>query len=133
MWSVPPTHRENVRMTRTTRILVIESEIRARHALRNILVSAGYEVEIADDDAAAAELHSSQPADLVIAAGPGARVFAGARMLAVPGGGAGGEAAERLRALGAQHFLPKPFRRDDLLAAVQVTLGMAPGGTAPRL
>lgn len=114
-----------------TRILVIESETRARHALRAILESAGYEVELAVTASEASRLHARQPAELVITAVVDAQArmnFVGARVLAVPGGclGRESEVADRVLAIGAQHFLPKPFRRDDLLAAVRVTLNMAP-------
>jgi DNA-binding response OmpR family regulator len=111
------------------RILVIESELRARHALKFILEGAGYEVDLAADGVEAERRHSSSPADLVIADYLESTVrLPGAPMLAVPGGCLDREAegAERARALGAQHFLPKPFRRDDLLAAVRITLEMPP-------
>lgn len=118
-----------------TRILVIESEVRTRHALKSILEGAGYEVDLAADGSEAERRHSDQPADLVIADMLD-RPFrlAGAPMLAVPGGclGREGEGAERARAIGAHNFLPKPFRRDDLLAAVRVTLSMNPPAP-PRL
>lgn len=112
-----------------TRILVIETEVRARHVLRSILEEAGYEVHTADELSAAVEAHSSQPVDLVVTGdmdGLAHMRFAGSRVLVVPGGVAGRErdVAERVRAIGAQHFLPKPFRRDDLLAAVRTTLTM---------
>lgn len=98
------------------RILVIEPELRARHALRSILAEAGYDVVVADGSDAVA-IHSSRPADLVIADGadaPPPASFAGARLLAVPGG--------RRPARWVENALPKPFRRDDLLAAVRATL-----------
>lgn len=114
-----------------SRILVVESEVRARHALRSILESAGYEVETAADAPTAGRMHADNPADLVIADIIDSRArlsFAGARVLVVPGGSAGREreVAERVQAIGAHHILPKPFGRDDLLAAVRVTLNMAP-------
>lgn len=112
-----------------TRILVIESEVRARHALRTILQGAGYEVDIAADLPAGRQIHALHPVDLVVTGemdGLARMSFTGARMLVVPGGVAGREhdVAERVRAIGAQHVLPKPFRRDDLLAAVRATLTM---------
>ena len=109
-----------------TRILVIESEGRARQALRNILEDAGYEVELAEDGTLAASLHSDRPADLVIAdvddVAPAVQAFANTRMLTMP---TAVGCPEKLRAVAAQNILPKPFRRDDLLAAVRVTLDMA--------
>lgn len=112
-----------------TRILVIEAETRARHALRTILEGAGYEVDTVADIAAGGQTHASHPVDLVVTGemdGLARMGFTGARVLAVPGGVAGREhdVAERVRAIGAQHVLPKPFRRDDLLAAVRTTLSM---------
>lgn len=109
-----------------TRILVIESEVRARHVLRSILEGAGYEVDTAPD---VPTTPSTQPVDLVVTGEMDGRVrmnFTGARVLAVPGGVSGREhdVAERVRAIGASHVLPKPFRRDDLLAAVRATLTM---------
>jgi DNA-binding response OmpR family regulator len=112
-----------------TRILVIEPELRPRHSLRSILESAGYEVDTAADTPAGSQIHAASPVDLVVTGQMDTMAhvtFAGARVLAVPGGVSGREhdVAERVRALGAQHILPKPFRRDDLLAAVQATLTM---------
>ncbi|MGE5502785.1 MAG: response regulator [Actinomycetota bacterium] len=110
------------------RILIIEPEMRARHALRSMLEGAGYEVETAVDGSEGIETHRHKPADLVIAdlddAMDKANAFLGIRMIAVPGGGR--DSAEIARKLGAQHFLPKPFRRDALLAAVRNTLGSQP-------
>lgn len=105
------------------RIMVIETEARARQALKSILENAGYEVEIALDGGDALLRHATRPADLVIADGIDDPPQ-GARILAVPGGTEQRRAAlaERLRLSGAEAFLPKPFRRDDLLAAVRSSL-----------
>lgn len=109
-----------------TRILVIESEPRARHALRNILVDAGYEVELAADGRDAARRQAHAPVDLVIADGVEAPP-AGAPVLAVPGG------AQGFRPSAGWAMLPKPFRRDDLLAAVRATLGGGSRGADTRI
>jgi DNA-binding response OmpR family regulator len=108
-----------------TRILVIESESRARHALERILAGAGYEVHTAKDDRQAEEMHAAKPADLVIADDLAERIFARTRALAVPSGATCRDTRERMQAAGA-HILPKPFHRDDLLAAVQASLSRAP-------
>lgn len=112
-----------------TRILVIEAELRPRHALRSILEEAGYDVSTAATLREGAQAHARHPVDLVVTGDMDGQMrlsFSGARVLAVPGGVAGREhdIADRVHAVGAQHVLPKPFRRDDLLAAVRTTLGM---------
>ncbi|WP_291716710.1 hypothetical protein [Magnetospirillum sp. 64-120] len=106
-----------------TRIMVIETEARARQALKSILEGAGYEVVVATDSGDAISRHSVNPADLIIADGVD-EPPPGARILAVPGGTDQRRAmlSERLRLSGAKNFLPKPFRRDDLLDAVLASL-----------
>jgi CheY-like chemotaxis protein len=112
-----------------TRILVIEPELRARHALRNMLEGAGYEVEMAADGSDGAARHRHQPADLIIAdiddVADSGKAFDGIKFIAVPGNGRSGcgMTREAARRLGAQELLPKPFRRDALLAAVRSTIG----------
>ncbi|OAN50895.1 hypothetical protein A6A05_11545 [Magnetospirillum moscoviense] len=109
--------------TTMTRILVLESELRLRHSLKTILESAGYEVDVADDGVDALSRHARRPADLLIADGHVSPAgFSGTRVLAVPGGGA----CEAVKGTDITHFLPKPFGREDLLAAVRVSLGAAP-------
>jgi CheY-like chemotaxis protein len=49
------------------RIIVIEPEMRARHALRGMLEGAGYQVETAADGDDGLAMHQSRPADLIIA------------------------------------------------------------------
>ena len=105
-----------------TRIIVLESEARLRHSLRVILESAGYEVDLAADGPDAVSRHALRPADLLIADGDEAPFgLTGVRVLAVPSGG-----PPRSSGNGVTHSLPKPFGRDDLLAAVRVSLGAAP-------
>lgn len=114
-----------------TRILVIEPETRARHALRQMLEVAGYEVEVAVDGSEGMARHRTQPADLVIAelddVAEQQEAFMGAKLIAVPGDGRMGcqLTAETARRMGAHGLLPKPFRRDDLLATVRATLASA--------
>lgn len=103
------------------RIIVIEPEMRVRHALRSMLEGAGYQVETAADGQDGLAMHRNRPADLIIAdlddVDERADQFQGTRFIAVPGGDrATNEAARRM---GAGAFLPKPFRRDALLAAVK--------------
>ena len=103
------------------RILIIEPETRARHALRSMLEGAGYQVEIAIDHPDGLAMHRSRPADLIIAdfdeVDQEIGDFGGTRLIAVPGGDRFN--TEAARRMGAGAFLPKPFRRDALLAAVK--------------
>ncbi len=114
------------------RILVIEPEAPSRHALRNILEGAGYEVEVAADGDDAAGVHAARPADLVIAdladVGPH-HTFPGTRMLATAGGLTARD-ARAVNTVPVHHTLAKPFRRDDLLTAVRATLSAAPSRPA---
>ena len=114
------------------RILVIESEAPSRHALRNILEGAGYEVEVAADGDNGADAHAARPADLVIAdladMAPH-HAFPGTRLLATAGG-LTHRGAPAVHPLPVHHTLAKPFRRDDLLAAVRTTLSAAPSRPA---
>lgn len=115
-----------------TRILVIESELRSRTALRRMLEGEGFEVDVASDGEDGIQRLRSRPADLVIAdlddVAERREAYTGVKFIAVPGNGRGGctETAETARQLGAQGFLPKPFGRDALLATVRATLGAAP-------
>lgn len=115
-----------------TRILVIEPELRVRHALRSMLEGAGYEVEVAADGQDGIARHRLHPADLVIAdlddVVDRADAFDDVRLIAVPGDGRSGcpSTADTARRLGAREFLPKPFRREALLNAVRSTLSAGP-------
>lgn len=110
-----------------TRILVVESETRARQALKSILESAGYEVVIADGGSDAGRRHAGLPADLIVSDGLYDGLPPGVPVLAVPGGlaTARGAVADQLRRKGAAHVLPKPFHREALLDAVRDSLAVA--------
>ena len=111
-----------------TRILVVESETPSRQTMRNILLEAGYDVEVATDGGDAILAHDRRPADLVIAdiiTMEAHTRFNGALMLALPCGLSARDAAIRMKAAHADAMLPKPFRRDQLLAAVRDTLESA--------
>ena len=116
-----------------TRILVVESEMPSRQTMRNILQEAGYDVDVAIDGDDAVLAHDRQPADLVIAdvitmeAHPSFAhaSFGRALVLAMPCGLSARDADVRVKAVHADGMLPKPFRRDQLLAAVRNTLECA--------
>lgn len=103
------------------RVLVIETEVRLRHAFKTILESAGYDVELANDRLDGLRRHATHPADLIIADHMDEEMdgFIDAPILGVPSA-----ASQRSESWGTHNLLPKPFRRDDLLAAVQATLAM---------
>ncbi|CAA7625600.1 hypothetical protein [Magnetospirillum sp. UT-4] len=104
------------------RILVIDPEPHARLTMRSMLVGAGYEVDLAADGCAAESAFARHPADLVIADAEEEAARLPTRLLAVPGG----DPLRRRELGGVTNVLPKPFGRDDLLAAVRVTLGAIP-------
>ncbi len=102
------------------RILVIDSEVSTRMSLRSILSTAGYDVELSGDLAEGGLIHTKEPVDLVLSdtvPSDSRDQFVGARLLAVLSGNAS--------APNAANVLLKPFRRDDLLTAVQSALGAA--------
>jgi DNA-binding response OmpR family regulator len=115
-----------------TRILIIEPEVHVRHALRNILEGAGYDVDVASDGSDGADCYRSHPADLVIAdvedVAQRRETFSGVRFIAVPSHSVAkpAPAGVAVAGLGATRVLPKPFGRDTLLAVVRSTLADAP-------
>jgi DNA-binding response OmpR family regulator len=118
-------------------IVIIEDDSLMRGLLREWLTAAGYTVR---EDALRHRLPGSNSADLVIVdlymprqAGAAIvravqRAHPGAPVIAISGqfrpGLAGSCSAAR--ELGARQVIPKPFSREDLLAAVRAVIG-APG------
>jgi DNA-binding response OmpR family regulator len=121
----------------THRILIIEDDPQIRSVICYILEREGYEVDEADDGQAGIRLYRENPADLIITDIilpnlPGSSVisrlwyeFPELKVIAISGGGVAYGPSEYLnfaRELGARRILPKPFKRDELLAAVREVL-----------
>ena len=119
------------------KILVIDDEDQIRAMLRQALESSGHEVLEAINGKEGVRIYQEQPADLVITdilmpekegietimvlkqAHPGMPI------LAISGGGRSGamDFLDMARALGADEALQKPFRRAELLEAVNRLIG----------
>lgn len=115
------------------RILVADDEESIRSLLRHILECAGYEVVDAENGQVALEKCREQRPDLVLTdivmpemEGIGfmlqlRREYPGLKVIAMSGGGRIGPETylPMAREFGAVHTLEKPFRRDDVLSAVE--------------
>jgi CheY-like chemotaxis protein len=114
------------------RILIIDDEPALRMLVRRMLESAGHDVVEAEHGRAGVELYEKQAFDVVVTdiimpESEGLEtvrrlrgIAPGLRIVAISGGGRG--AADYLgmaSAFGANATLPKPFRREELLACVE--------------
>lgn len=116
------------------RILIIDDERLIRRLARLTLESAGHQVEEADDGDAGLAAYRERPADVVLCdlfmpGRDGLETIpelcrAGARVVAVSGGGQAGALGLLgvARKMGARAALAKPFGRAELLGAVEEAL-----------
>ncbi len=120
------------------RILVIDDDAQVRDMLRRMLELAGHEVVVAEDGEAGLKVHAAEPADLIITDilmpnKEGLEIIMCLRrdqpelpIIAISGGGATGGFGYLSTAdkLGATVTIAKPFRRDEMLTAVDTALGL---------
>jgi CheY-like chemotaxis protein len=118
------------------RVLIIDDDLEIRTLIRQILVGAGYDTDLAADGAEGLAVQRKRPADLIITdlIMPGQegletimefrRLFPQLKIVAMSGGGHGGvlDFLPMARQLGAAHTLAKPFNREQLLATVRGAL-----------
>jgi len=125
-------------------ILVFEDEPRVQKLLRTILESAGFRVTGVETGITALEVVEEDPPDLVVCdlVAPGIdgfelitalrREFDFRKPILVVSGRFNEETRERALTVGADDFLPKPVKRERLLARVEHLLAGQAGGTAPE-
>ncbi len=115
------------------RILLVEDDDPMRRTIRQMLERAGHQVVGAPDGKIAARLYRENPTDLIITdlimpERKGIELimelkgdFPEAKIIAISGGGrvVPGEYLPLAKDLGALHTFEKPFKQEDLLAAVQ--------------
>jgi two-component system chemotaxis response regulator CheY len=115
------------------RILVIDDDSLIRETLRRMLEGAGHEVAEAEDGAAGLKAVSAQRPDLVVTDiyMPGKegietirelrQIVPGLKIIAMSGSSwsSGHDALSSAKLLGADRTLPKPFRREQLLASIR--------------
>jgi CheY-like chemotaxis protein len=118
------------------RILVVDDNASMREAVCEMLQQAGYETLSMENGRFAAQIHRSDPIDLIITDlfmpdTDGLEIinqfrheFPDVKIIAVSGGGSRGlvELLAVAKKMGAQRALMKPFSWEDLLAAVQELL-----------
>jgi DNA-binding response OmpR family regulator len=118
-------------------ILVIDDEVHIRTLLREMLERSGYEVMDAPDGAAGIRLYRENPADLVITdiimpkkegleTITDLRIeFPEVKIIAMSGGGTVGPESylQIAEGFGALRIFAKPFKMNELLAAIQELLG----------
>ena len=119
-----------------SRILVIDDNTSMREAVCEMLQQAGYDTISVESGRQAAQIHRSDPVDLIITDlfmpdTDGLEIiyqfrheFPNVKIIAVSGGGSRGlvELLSVAKKMGAQRALMKPFSWEDLLAAVQELL-----------
>lgn len=119
------------------RILVIDDDTSLRKLLRRILEKAGYEVVEAENGSIALELQRENPAEVIITdifmpEKEGTEFimdisveFPKAKVIAISGGGnvADVDFLSLAENLGALKTFQKPFKQEDILAAVKELLG----------
>lgn len=119
------------------RILIIDDDEQIRILLRQMMEWAGYEVMEAENGKVAMQLHSENPADLVITdlimpeqegletISSLKKKYAGIKIIAISGGGRIGPEAYLPAALelGADKVFSKPFDVQEVVATVKELLG----------
>ncbi|MFH0824969.1 MAG: response regulator [Pseudomonadota bacterium] len=119
------------------RVLVIDDQPEIRELLERMLRGSGYEVTVAENGDEGTKLFRADPYDLIITdiimpEKEGLetimelrRDYPDVKIIAISGGGTGGRDTYLNLAcrLGAQRAVPKPFKRDELLAAVKELIG----------
>jgi CheY-like chemotaxis protein len=119
-----------------SRILVIDDNSSVREAVCELLQQVGYETIAVDNGRFAAQIHRSDPVDLIITdlfmpdrdgfeiIEQFRREFPAVKIIAVSGGGSHGlvDLLAVAKNMGAQRVLVKPFSREELLRAVQELL-----------
>lgn len=118
------------------RIMVVDDNTSMREAVCEMLQHAGYETVSVENGRFAAQIHRSEPVDLIITDlfmpdTDGLELiyqfrheFPNVKIIAVSGGGSRGlvELLSVAKKMGAQRALMKPFAWEELLAAVQEML-----------
>jgi len=118
------------------RILVIDDDDTLRAMLRRLLCSAGYEVAVAEDGMEASRIQQARPfdlimTDLVMPEKEGIEVimefrkkYPSTKIIAVSGGGRihPDQYLELARSLGAKRTFAKPFKANEILAAIRELL-----------
>jgi DNA-binding NtrC family response regulator len=118
------------------RILVIDDDEKLRELIRRFLEGAGHEVLIAANGRVALEIQRQTPADVIITdifmpEKEGTEIimdlsqeFPKAKVIAISGGGnvAGIDFLQLAENLGALKTFQKPFKQEELLAAVEELL-----------
>ena len=128
-------------MPNRMQVLVIDDEVRDRDLVAAILQTAGYEVRLAESGAHGLEQVSAAPPDVILldVQMPGMDGYEVCRLLRLAPGSrripvimitASDDPAlnSRAYAVGAQACVPKPLRKDALIATIQAVWGAARQG-----